>query len=47
MLVKQNLNRTQEYKVIALRKIKKTFFKDVTRGGPCLASLMKQNLNRT
>jgi len=31
--VKQNLNRTQKCKVIASKTIKKTFFKDVTRGG--------------
>jgi hypothetical protein len=31
--MKQNLNRTQKYKVIALKKIKKDIFKDVTRGG--------------
>jgi hypothetical protein len=30
-LTKQNLNRTQKYKVIALKKIK-GHFKDVTRG---------------
>ena len=41
------LNRTQKYKVIALKKIKKKFFKDVTRGDPWASSLMKQNLNRT
>jgi len=46
-LVKQNLNRTQKYKVIALKKIKKTIFKDVTRGGHWAPSLVKQNLNRT
>ena len=46
-VLKQNLNRTPKYKVIALKKIKNTFFKDVTRRGPCVASLMKQNLNRT
>jgi hypothetical protein len=44
-LVKQNLNRTQKYKVIALKK--KGHFKDVTRGGPWAAPLMNQNLNRT
>jgi hypothetical protein len=43
-LVKQNLNRTQKYKVIALKK--KGTFKDVTRGGPCVGPFMKQNLNR-
>jgi len=32
-LMKQNLNRTQKYKVITFKKIKKTF-KDVTRRGP-------------
>ena len=31
-LVKQNLNRTSKYKVIALKK--KDIFKDVTRGDP-------------
>ena len=46
-LVKQNLNRTQKYEVIAFKKNKKHIFKDVTRGGACMASLMKQNLNRT
>jgi len=30
--VKQNLNRTQKYKVIASKKITTTFFKDFTRG---------------
>jgi hypothetical protein len=30
-LVKQNLNRTQKYKVIVLKKLKKNF-QDVTRG---------------
>jgi hypothetical protein len=44
-LVKQNLNRTQKYKVIAFKK-KKTF-KDVTRGGPWVGPFMKQNFNRT
>jgi len=43
--VKQNLNRTQKYKVIALKK--KDIFKDVTRGDPWAPSLVKQNLNRT
>jgi hypothetical protein len=39
-------NRTQKYKVIAFKKIKKTF-KDVTRGGAWVSPFMKQNLNRT
>jgi hypothetical protein len=30
-LMKQNLNRTQKYKAIAFKKVRKTF-KDVTRG---------------
>jgi hypothetical protein len=42
---KQNLNRTQKYKVIAF--LKKKTFKDVTRRGPWVPSLVKQNLNRT
>ena len=29
------------------KKNKKDIFKDVTRGGACMASLMKQNLNRS
>ena len=45
--MKQNLNRTQKYKVIALKKMYKDIFKDVTRGDPWVPSLMKQNLNRT
>ena len=45
-LVKQNFNRTQKYKVIAVNK-KKTFFKDVTRGDPWVPSYVKQNFNRT
>jgi hypothetical protein len=36
-----------KYKVIAFKKNKKDFFKDVTRGGPWVPSLVKQNLNRT
>ena len=32
--------------MIALKKIKKDIFKDVTRGGPWAPSLVKQNLNR-
>jgi hypothetical protein len=44
--MKQKLNRTQKYKVITLKKIKKTF-KDVTRGAPWFSPFMKQNLNRT
>jgi hypothetical protein len=39
--MKQNFNRTQKYKVIAFKKIKKTF-KDVTRRGPWVPSLLKQ-----
>jgi hypothetical protein len=38
-LVKQNLNRTQNYKVIAFKK--KTIFKDVTRGEPWVSPFMK------
>jgi hypothetical protein len=45
-LLKQNFNRTQKYKVIAFKKIKKTF-KDVTGGWPWVSPFMKQNLNRT
>ena len=45
-LTKQNLNRTQKNKVIALKKIK-GHFKDVTRGDPWVAPLTNQKLNRT
>jgi hypothetical protein len=38
---------TQKNKVIALKKIKKDIFKDVTKGGPCVSPFMKKNLNRT
>jgi phage gp16-like protein len=44
-LTKENLNRTQKNKVIALKK--KDIFKDVTKGGPCVSPFMKQKLNRT
>jgi hypothetical protein len=44
--MKQKLNRTQKYKVITFKKIKKTF-KDVTGGGAWVSLFMKQNLNRT
>ena len=46
-LVKQNLNRTQKYEVIAFKNNKKHIFKDFTRGGPWAPSHTKQNLNRT
>jgi len=46
-LTKQNLNRTQNHEVIALKNIKKNIFKDVTRGDPWAPRHTKQNLNRT
>jgi len=45
-LMKQNFDRAQKNKVIALKKSKR-HFKDVTMGGPWVPSLMKQNFNRT
>jgi hypothetical protein len=48
-LTKQNLNRMQKHKVIALIKIKRTFLRTLQGGvlGWPLSSLTKQNLNRT
>jgi len=45
-LVKQNLNRTQKYKVIAL-KTKKTFLRTLQGGTLGRPSLTKQNFSRT
>jgi hypothetical protein len=46
-LMKQNFNRKQKYKVIAFKKIKKTFLRTLQGGGHWVPSLVKQNVNRT
>ena len=43
----EKFKQDEKCKVIALKKIKKHIFKDVTRGDPYVPSLVKQNLNRT